>query len=158
MKRLRMIAMAAVAPLTLGAFLAPQTASAAVHPDAPAVSIGEIFYNPPGRDSGSNASLNAEWVELDNNSGSSVTVTHWTLHERKGNRTYKFGTYHIPAHSFVLVHTGRGRNAFVNVYWKRHGYAWSNTGDTAVLRNAHGAVKDRCSYSDPGSRHLSKDC
>jgi uncharacterized protein len=55
--------MAAAVPLSLGAFLAPQAASAA--PASP-VSIEFIFYNPPGRDTGSNASLNAEYVILQN--------------------------------------------------------------------------------------------
>jgi hypothetical protein len=154
MRRLRMIAMAAVVPLSLGALLAPQAASAA--PASP-VTINFIFYNSPGRDTGSNASLNAEYVILMNNTNHRVTITHWTLTD-KAHHTYRFGRKTLAAHSFVFVHTGRHRNQGLHVYWGRHAYAWSNTGDTAVLKNAVGAVKDRCSYSDPHRRHLSYQC
>jgi hypothetical protein len=154
MRRLRMIAMAAVVPLSLGALLAPQAASAA--PASP-VTINFIFYNSPGRDTGSNASLNAEYVILMNNTNHRVTITHWTLTD-KAHHTYRFGRKTLAAHSFVFVHTGRHRNQGLHVYWGRHAYAWSNTGDTAVLKNAVGAVKDRCSYSDPHRRHLSHQC
>ena len=64
----------------------------------------------------------------------------------------------LAAHATVFVHTGRGTNRGFNLYWNRTAYAWSNTGDTAVLKNARGTVKDRCSYSDPHQRHLSKRC
>ena len=154
MRRLRMIAMAAAVPLSLGAFLAPQTASAA--PASP-VTINFIFYNPPGPDNGSNASLNAEYVELVNHTGHRVTITHWTLTD-KAHHTFRFGRHTLRAHADVLVHTGRGRNMAFNVYWNRTAYAWSNTGDTAVLKNAAGTVKDRCSYSDPHRRRLSHKC
>jgi hypothetical protein len=149
-----MIAMAIAAPLALGTALAPQAASAA--PASP-VKIEFIFYNPPGRDSGSNASLKAEYVMLENSSGHSVTITHWTITD-KAHHTFKFGATTLAAHASVLVHTGRGTNRGFNIYWNRTAYAWSNTGDSAVLKNAGGAVKDRCSYSDPHQRHLSKRC
>lgn len=154
MRRLRMIAMAAVVPLSLGALLAPQAASAA--PARP-VSIEFIFYNSPGRDTGSNASLNAEYVILENNTNHRVTITHWTLTDR-AHHTYTFGRRTLAAHGIVFVHTGRHRNQGFHVYWGRHHYAWSNTGDTATLRNAAGVVKDRCSYSDPQQRRLSHKC
>jgi hypothetical protein len=154
MRRLRMIAMAAAVPLSVGALLAPQAASAA--PASP-VTIEFIFYNPPGRDTGSNASLKAEYVELANNTNHRVTITHWTITD-KAHHTFRFGRRTLAANAVVLVHTGRGRNQFVNVYWNRTAYAWSNTGDTAVLKNAGGTVKDRCSYSDPHRRRLSHKC
>jgi len=154
MRRLRMIAMAAVVPLSLGALLAPQAASAA--PASP-VSIKFIFYNPPGRDTGSNASLKAEYVMLENNTNHRVTITHWTVTD-KAHHTYKFGRKTLAADAIVIVHTGRARNQGFNVYWNRTAYAWSNTGDTATLKNAAGVVKDRCSYSDPHQRRLSQRC
>jgi hypothetical protein len=149
-----MIAMAAVVPLSLGALLAPQAASAA--PASP-VTINFIFYNSPGRDTGSNASLNAEYVLLENNTNHQVTITHWTLTD-KAHHTYKFGRKILAAHASVFVHTGRHRDQGFQVYWGRHAYAWSNTGDTAVLRNARGVVKDRCSYSDPHQRRPAHRC
>ena len=41
--------------------------------------IHEIFYNSPGSDTGSNSSLNHEWVQLHNTSGSRIKLTGWTL-------------------------------------------------------------------------------
>src|SRR5947208_17108435 len=46
--------------------------------------IGEIWYNSPGSDKGGNSSLNHEWVQLHNTSGSAITMTGWT--DRKSTR------------------------------------------------------------------------
>ena len=43
------------------------------------IQIREIYYNPPGPDTGSNSSLNHEWVQSHNTSGHRITLTHWTL-------------------------------------------------------------------------------
>src|SRR5215469_897743 len=54
------------------------TGSAAAQPSSPPVATGhrvqirEIYYNSPGPDRGGNSSLNAEWVELHNTSGSRI--------------------------------------------------------------------------------------
>lgn len=157
MRRLRMIAMATAVPLSLGAFLAPQTASAA--PASP-VKISFIFYNPPGRDNGSRASLNNEYVIVKNTTNHRVTITNWKLTD-KAHHTFKFGRTVLPAFASVYVHTGHGRPSgppVIQRYWGRDHYAWSNTGDTAVLKNAGGTVKSRCSYSDPHQRRLSHRC
>src|SRR6266699_4088141 len=58
------------------------------------VVIREIFYNSPGRDTGSNSSLNAEWVQLHNRTNRTITLTHWTLRDRAGH-VYRFGVYRI---------------------------------------------------------------
>ena len=65
--------------------------------------ISEIFYNSPGPDHGSNASLNAEWVLLHNTSGSRITMTGWTLRDGGQKHTFTFGTYTIDAHGFVKI-------------------------------------------------------
>ena len=121
------------------------------------VVIHEIFYNSPGPDRGSNASLNAEWVQLHNNSGHSVTLTHWTLRDRAGH-VYTFGTYTLRAHGSVKIHTGKGSNIPSNRYWGHSWYIWNNDGDGATLRNATGTVLSRCSYSDPSEVRAFKIC
>ncbi len=120
--------------------------------------ISEIFYNSPGPDHGSNASLNAEWVLLHNTSGSRITMTGWTLHDGGQKHTFTFGTYTIDAHGFVKIHTGKGGRTQTNRYWNLSWYVWNNTGDTATLKDNHGNVLDRCSYSDPRERHSSVNC
>ena len=145
----------AAAVLLLGTFtmLGSTAAQAATSP----VAIHEIFYNSPGPDRGSNASLNAEWVQLRNSSGHSVTLTHWTLRDRAGH-VYTFGTYRLNAHGSVKIHTGKGSNTQTNRYWGHSWYIWNNNGDGATLKNAKGAVVSRCSYADPGETSAFKIC
>jgi Lamin Tail Domain len=109
------------------------------------VQIHEIWYNSPGRDTGSNSSLNQEWVQLHNTSGSWITMTGWTLRDANGH-VYKFGTYRIKPHGYVKVHTGKGSNTQADRYWGRGWYVWNNTGDTATLKDARGSLLGRCSY------------
>jgi hypothetical protein len=65
MHRARVIAVVVLACFVL---VLPSTALAAVK-------ITEIFYNSPGSDTGSNKSLNAEWVKI-HNSGSHAVRMH----------------------------------------------------------------------------------
>ena len=129
------------------------TAQAATSP----VVINEIYYNSPGRDTGTNTSLNAEWVQLHNRTRGTVTLTHWTLRDRAGH-VYKFGTYRINAGGYVKIHTGRGTNTQTNRYWGQRWYIWNNNGDGATLKNASGIVKSTCSYSDPREVRAFKIC
>jgi len=41
--------------------------------------IHEIYYNSPGSDTGGNSSLNHEWVQLHNRSGSPVNLASWDV-------------------------------------------------------------------------------
>src|ERR1700690_4650027 len=47
--------------------------------------IHEIYYNSPGPDYGGNSSLNHEWVQLHNQSGSSIDLINWTLRDKAGH-------------------------------------------------------------------------
>ena len=107
--------------------------------------ISEIWYNSPGTDTGSNASLNHEWVRLHNTSGAWITMTGWTLRDAK-NHVFTFGTYRIKPHGYVTVHTGRGSRTQTDRYWNLRWYVWNNTGDKATLRDASGRLLDQCSY------------
>jgi hypothetical protein len=108
--------------------------------------IYKIQYDSPGSDTGSNSSLNAEWVQLHNRSGSRLNLSGWTLRDTAGH-VYKFGTYRIKAHGYVKIHTGRGTNTQTDRYWSHGWYVWNNTGDRATLKNRAGTVIDRCSYN-----------
>ncbi len=121
------------------------------------VQIDAIFYNSPGPDNGSNASLNAEWVQLHNSSGSRITLTNWTVRDRAGH-VFKFAAFTIKAHGFVKIHTGKGRRTQTDRYWGRSAYVWNNDGDKATLRDNHGNEIDHCAYSDPGESNSSKNC
>lgn len=111
------------------------------------VRLGLIQYNSPGSDTGSNASLNAEFVRIKNTGSTTRTLTGWTLRDTS-HHVYTFGTFRLGAGKSVRVHTGKGTNTAVNLYWGRAAYVWNNTGDTAFLRNVAGVQKDSCSWGN----------
>jgi hypothetical protein len=107
--------------------------------------IHEIYYNSPGPDYGGNASLNHEWVQLHNASGSWINLANWTLRDKAGH-VFVFGSYSIKPYGYVTIHTGKGTGTQTDRYWNHSWYIWNNTGDTAILENQNGTVIDRCSY------------
>jgi hypothetical protein len=110
------------------------------------IQIREIYYNSPGSDTGSVSSLDHEWVELHNTSGSSIRLTGWTLSDAQGH-TFTFPAYTIRPYGNVKVRTGPGTNTQYSLYWGRGWYVWNNTGDTATVRNRAAALIDQCSYT-----------
>jgi hypothetical protein len=121
------------------------------------VAIWEIYYNSPGSDTGTNASLDHEWVQLHNTTSRTVTITDWTLRDKAGH-VYVFGPYQLKAHAFVKIHTGHGRPINGNRYWAHSWYIWNNNGDTAVLKTASGTAEARCGYADPDERSAFTRC
>ena len=102
--------------------------------------IGEIWYNSPGSDRGGNSSLNHEWVQLHNTSGSWITMTGWTLRDPK-HHVYTFGTYKIKPHGYVKIHTGKGTNTQTDRYWVRPG----TCGTTRATPPPSGTTAAACS-------------
>jgi Lamin Tail Domain len=112
-----------------------------------------IYYNSPGPDTGSNASLNAEYVTLKNIGTTARYLTGWTVEDAQSH-VYTFGTFRLAAGQKVRIHTGRGTNTSTDLYWGRGWYVWNNTGDKAKLHNAAGAWKDSCSWGSGGPGYL----
>ena len=106
---------------------------------ASAVRIGTVQYDSPGSDTGSNTSLNAEWVRITNHSSVTKTLTGWTLRDTS-NHVYKFGTFKLGAGKSVRIHTGKGSNTSANRYQGRGWYVWNNTHDKAILKNSAGTT------------------
>jgi hypothetical protein len=117
---------------------------------ATGIRIAEISFDPPGDDTGSNSSLNGEWVTVTNTAATRASLTDWTLKDAAGH-LFVFPTIHLKAHADVRVHTGSGRNTNANLFWGSTQYIWNNTGDTAILLASNGAQADRCSYTSSGS-------
>jgi hypothetical protein len=123
----------------------------ALAPTAPAaIRIVKIYFDSPGADTGSNSSLNAEWIRLKNTGSTGRYLTGWTIRDTSGH-VYRFGTYRLRAGYTVTVHTGSGTNTRLNRYWRLDYYVWNNDGDTARLKNSGGTLIDKCSYSGAGS-------
>ncbi|QKG23223.1 lamin tail domain-containing protein [Actinomadura verrucosospora] len=114
------------------------------------VQIYRVYYDSPGKDTRSNASLNAEWVQLYNTSKTARQLKGVKLRDKSGH-TYTFGSFTLKGHKSVYVHTGRGTNTATHRYWGSRAYIWNNTGDTAYLRYPSGAAADSCSWSGGGS-------
>ncbi|WP_335931967.1 lamin tail domain-containing protein [Streptomyces sp. PTD5-9] len=140
------LALAAATALA-GSLLVTVPASAAPHKGG--LHLGKIQYDSPGKDDRSNASLNAEWVDIHNNGTSKVQLKGYKLKDNTGY-TYTFGSYALGAGKTVKVHTGKGKNKTGHVYWNRGSYVWNNTGDKARLIKPNGKLLVSCSWSKSG--------
>jgi hypothetical protein len=117
----------------------------------PAVEVNKVYYNSPGSDTGSNTSLNAEYVQLTNRRSTTVNLKYWTLRD-KSNHVYTFSSdFKLGAGASVYIHTGKGTNSSTHRYWGSGAYIWNNTGDAAYLRNSSGTSIDSCSWGSSGS-------
>ena len=113
---------------------------------AAAITItGGIRYNPPGSDTGSNASLVAEYVTIQNNGRSAKALTGWRLHDNQHHR-FAFPEYTLCGGCSVHVRTGKGTDGVRNLYWGLGNYVWNNTGDRATLVKPTGVIRDTCAY------------
>ncbi|MEV7405069.1 lamin tail domain-containing protein [Streptomyces sp. NPDC091267] len=137
------LALAAATALA-GSLLVAAPASAATHQSG--VHLGKIQFDSPGKDTRSNASLNAEWVEIHNNTKAKVQLKGYKLKDNTGY-TYTFPSYNISAGKTVKVHTGSARISSGHVYWNRGSYVWNNTGDKARLIKPNGTQLDSCSWT-----------
>jgi hypothetical protein len=109
--------------------------------------ITKARYDSAGKDTGSNTSLNDEWVEIQNISKATKDLTGWTLRDKAGH-VYTFPQRTLAVGKTVKVRTGSGKNSTSYAYWGKNWYVWNNTGDTATLRNATGKTIDTCSWGD----------
>lgn len=113
---------------------------------ASSIQVYKIYYDSPGSDSGSNTSLNAEYIQLKNHSSSAIQLQGYEIVDNAGF-TYTFPSYRISAGKTVKVHTGKGTKSAGHVYWGRSWYVWNNTDDKALVYKASGSFADSCSYN-----------
>ncbi|MBP2581821.1 P pilus assembly chaperone PapD [Streptomyces sp. PvR006] len=132
---------AVTAAAASGILLLPTQAQA-----AGSVHLYKIYYDSPGTDRRSNASLNAEYVQIRNTTGAAVNLRGWTLTDAS-NHKYTFGNFTLGKGKIVTVRTGRGTNSAANVYQNRGAYVWNNDRDTATLKKSNGTRIDTCSYN-----------
>lgn len=115
---------------------------------------GIVFYSAywdsPGSDSGSNTSLNAEYVKLKNTSSTTRYITGWTIRDVQ-NHVYTFPSTKIAPGRYMTLRTGKGTNTSATRYWGRTWYIWNNSGDTAYLRTKAGTLIDKCAWGTAGS-------
>ncbi|MCY1139131.1 lamin tail domain-containing protein [Actinoplanes sp. Pm04-4] len=127
--------------------LSVAVATPALAAEAP-VYFSRIYYDSPGKDTRSNASLNAEWFRLSNSTKKAIQLKGFTVRDA-ANHVYTFGPYVLNPGKSVTVHTGKGTNgkpAATDRYWGSGNYIWNNTGDTATLRSATGKTINSCKF------------
>ncbi len=117
---------------------------------ASCIRIYRIYYNSPGSDTGSNKSLNAEWIQLKNRCGTARWLSDWKINDAAGNQ-YVFGRFKLAGGKSVKLHTGKGTNTSTDRYWGRSRYVWNNDKDTAYLYDRYGFRVDTCSYNNRSS-------
>lgn len=144
------IALVIASALVVLALPLASSAQAATYP----LQFGRVNYDSPGSDTGSNVSLNAEYITIKNTSSSRLSLTGYTVHDAAGH-SYTFGTFHLSAGQTVYLHTGTGTNTWQHRYWGKSWYVWNNNGDTAHLHNALGTLRDACSWpgGSPGYKY-----
>jgi hypothetical protein len=137
----------------LANYSATQTVTVSGPVAAPAarvvVQFTKIRYDSPGKNTGSNASLNGEWARLTNKGAATVNLLHWTVRDASAH-VYTFSSYNLRPGQSVTVFTGKGTAATGRRYWARTGrtgYIWNNGGDTATLRTNAGKTIDTCKWT-----------
>ncbi|MFD4231419.1 lamin tail domain-containing protein [Streptomyces sp. NPDC058545] len=103
-----MAATVLAAGAVVSAFALPASAHDNDRHRQPRVEISAVQADSPGRDNRTNRSLNAEWVELTNNSRRAVNLDGWTLRDEDGHR-YRFDDVRLAGRATVRIHTGVGR-------------------------------------------------
>ncbi|MCB5165529.1 lamin tail domain-containing protein [Streptomyces bambusae] len=135
------------AALAAAAFTVPQ-AGAATHQGG--LHFGALQFDGPGADlPRTNAKLNAEFVDLHNNSRTPVVLTGYTVKTASGF-TYKFGSFKLGAYATVRLHNGQGGNTAKHVYRKKDNYWFNNSSGSVTLYASNGVKKDSCSWRANG--------
>lgn len=141
----RILATLSAVVLATGVVLAVSAAPASAHEGG--IHIGLVQYDSPGKDTGSNTSLNNEWINIHNSRSTPYQIKGWYLKDNAGYK-FVFPTYTIGAGKNVKVHTGKGTKGGGHVYWGRSWYVWNNTGDKARLYTPSGKYNESCSWGN----------
>lgn len=112
--------------------------------DELAVTIGDIRYDPPGRDF---ENTDEEFVSIVNEGTSSVDLSGWTLRDESSQHRFEFPPVTIDGGDALRVRTGCGDDGRRDLYWCAGDAVWSNGGDTVMLQNADGTVIARFKYA-----------
>jgi endonuclease YncB( thermonuclease family) len=119
-----------------------------VAPDRPQLRIGELAYDPPGED---NNDLGNEWIEIVNESYTTVAMDNWTIRDESASNRYTIptGTSLNPGGTLRVI-TGCGSDGDGARYWCSDSAVWSNGGDTVILQDPLGNVVARWVYAADG--------
>jgi len=120
------------------------TATETSIPSPADIKITFIEYNPPGIDA------EGEFVRLENMGTTAHDMTNWTLRDAV-NTVFTFPAFTLQPGASVEVWVKSGTNTATDLYWGRGSSVWTNTGDTATLRDDLGQEADSCTYAGGGA-------
>ena len=113
----------------------------------PAVQFVKVYYDSPGSDLRSNASLNGEYVVIKNTTTKAINLGGWAISDKTGYKyAFQAGVALKPGKTYTL-RTGTGNDGSSGVYWNRRAYVWNNDKDTAYVRRSDGKLIDSCPYN-----------
>jgi len=114
------------------------------------IQFGRLQYNAPGTDLATKASINGEYVVIQNRGTVARVLTGWTVRDAQAH-VYKFGTFTLGAKKSVVLRTGKGTNTATTRYWGLTYHVWGNTADKAYLRApAKTTNTDYCAWTTAG--------
>ena len=87
----------------------------------------------------SDLNLTDEWVLIENEGSSPVSIAGWTITDEGGRHTYTFPPFTLDAGANVTLYTENGTDTKTELYWGLGTSVWGNDGDTATLSDANGS-------------------
>ncbi|MER7760584.1 lamin tail domain-containing protein [Streptomyces sp. NPDC097619] len=137
----------AAGALAVAAFAAPQATAA---PHQGGVHFGTLQFDGPGPDlPRTNAKLNAEYVDLHNNTRSAFKLNGYKVKTASGY-VYTFGSFTLGAGKTVRLRNGQGNNTVNNVYRKKDNFWFNNDKGSVTLIAPNGSKKDSCAWKANG--------
>lgn len=123
-------------------------AGAAVHQSG--LHFGAVQFDGPGTDlPRTNSKLNAEYVDLHNNTGQAVQMRGYTVKTTAG-ALYTFPAFTLAAWKTVRLKNGQGSNTAATVFRKRDTFWFNNSSGSLTLTAPGGAKKDTCAWKANG--------
>ena len=119
------------------------------------VFINEIMINPSGPNDGANMPNTSEWIELYNNSNSSVNIGCWFITDGDFAVTFPSGTT-IPAFGYYTIASASGSGLTPNLNWATCGCTsgpasevgiLTNSAEQVILYNSTGTIIDAIIWS-----------
>ena len=110
-------------------------------PDRPQLHVADISFDATGDDA---TALTDEWVEIVNESYTTVALGAWTLRDESSLHRFEFpaSAAMAPGETMRIV-TGCGTSGTATLFWCSDRPVWSNGGDTVLLLDSLGNVVER---------------
>jgi len=90
----------------------------------------------------SDLNLTDEWVLVENEGSSPVSMAGWTITDEGDRHTYTFPSFTLDAGANVTLYTENGTDTETELYWGLGTSIWGNDGDTATLSDPAGNPVD----------------